>query len=210
MAKHLRDKGLQFYPTLRDANRLKSVAVRAVGKEGPFWIRVKHVSKDAALLATICQLMVEQYKQPFPYHGEDWGSLAVRIAEFFVCQHRPKSIDREAYEADECYICGDPLDGKVELRHELQPMRGGHPKSPDNVKPITPTATPGSPASRRWASTPRAASASTPSAPRRRPPSGRRRRSRGSGTGATAPETPTGGGRSSYAPTSRAAAPTPY
>jgi hypothetical protein len=131
-AETLRNMNITFYPTMRNATQLKGMLVKT--KDGD--LRLKHVATDHALLAKVCEIFEQRHGVEFPYYGDEWGGLAVRLAEWYVCQQRPKHLDRDAYKDGKCYVCGEPAT-HFEAHHVVQPMRGGDPMG-DNVKPVHP------------------------------------------------------------------------
>ena len=128
----LRWKCVPFQPAWRDPNHMKSLTVTLPEKKVK--IRVKSVSEHADLLQAICSEAARKFDAPFPYYGEEWGGLAVRIAEYLCMQHRPRSKPK-CDTSGLCSVCGDPLGREVELHHPVQPRRGGDPEA---VVPIHP------------------------------------------------------------------------
>ena len=130
VAAWLRWKKVQFFAAFRDPNHMKSIAVPF--KHERTMIRIKDVPSNASLLEGICEQAAAKYQEPFPYYGDNWGGLAMRIGEFLCMKHRPKgkpSCDTSGL----CTVCGDPLGSEVELHRPVQPMRGG-----EEVVPIHP------------------------------------------------------------------------
>ena len=117
----LRNMGITFYPTMRNATQLKGITIKTE-KRGD--IKVRHISADHRLLAKVCEIFEKKHNVEFPYYGDEWGGLAVRLAEYYVCEHRPKHLNREACNDGVCYICGEPYE-QYEAHHVVQPMRGG-------------------------------------------------------------------------------------
>ena len=132
-AETLRNMNITFLPSMRNATQLKGIFVQLKDHQ----VRLKHVATDHILLAKVCELFEARHNGvKFPYYGDEWGGLAVRLAEWYVCKHQPKHLNRADYKDGKCYVCGEPVTD-FEAHHVLQPMRGGDPKG-DNVQPVHP------------------------------------------------------------------------
>ena len=117
----LRSAKVDFNPSWRDPNFMKHLTIKF--KHERTTIRIMGVPQHAYLLETICD------EAGIPYYGENWGGIAVRVAEELCTNKRPANVQREP---GLCWHCGcDALD--YEMHHPVQPMRGGDPHAVEAV-----------------------------------------------------------------------------
>ena len=105
-AETLRNMNITFLPSMRNATQLKGIFVQLKDHQ----VRLKHVATDHILLAKVCELFEARHNVKFPYYGDEWGGLAVRLAEWYVCQHRPKHLNRADYKDCLLYTSPSPRD----------------------------------------------------------------------------------------------------